>query len=109
MLVQVAEAGPLPSAERVVGQRHWDREIDANHADLHAAHEIAGGVAVAGEDGDAVAIFVLGRQPNRFLVVVRAHHGENRAENLFLVDLHVRLDRKSTRLNSSHMSNSYAV
>ena len=56
-----------------------------------AAGEVARGVAVAGEDRDAVAVFVLGRQPHRLLVILGAHHREHGAENLFLVDAHVGL------------------
>ena len=62
VLVEVAEAGLLPAAERVVRDRHGDRHVDADHADLHAGGEVAGGVAVAGEDRDAVAVLVLGGQ-----------------------------------------------
>jgi hypothetical protein len=60
VLVEVAEAGFLPAAEGVIGQRHRDRHIDADHADIDAADgEIARGVAVAGEDRGAVAVFVV--------------------------------------------------
>ena len=34
VLVQVAEARALPAAEGVVGDRHRDRHVDADHADL---------------------------------------------------------------------------
>ena len=89
MLVQVAEAGPLPAAEGVVGHRNRDRHVDADHADLHAGHEVAGGVAVAGEDRDAVAVFVFGGQPQRLFVVVGPHDAEHRSEDLVGVDRHV--------------------
>src|SRR6185437_4580472 len=59
VLVEVAEAGTLPAAERVIGERHGNGEIDADHADLHAVDEIARGVAVAREDGHAVAVFMI--------------------------------------------------
>src|SRR6185503_14158366 len=32
MLVEIAEAGLLPAAERVIGDRHRDRHVDADHA-----------------------------------------------------------------------------
>src|SRR5438874_11187627 len=54
VLVQVTEAGLLPAAEGVVGERHRDWHVDADHADLDAAREVARGVAIAGEDGDTV-------------------------------------------------------
>src|SRR3954447_9800854 len=36
VLVEIAEPGALPAAERVVGERHRDCEIHAGHAGLHA-------------------------------------------------------------------------
>src|SRR5215475_14547870 len=56
VLVEVAEAGALPAAEGVIGERHRNGEVDADHADVDPAGEVARGVAVAGEDGDAVAV-----------------------------------------------------
>src|SRR4051812_22704909 len=50
MLVDVAEARALPAAERVVGNRHRDRHVDTDHADIDPGGELARGVAVAGED-----------------------------------------------------------
>src|SRR3982751_2958888 len=67
VLVDVAEAGALPAAERVVGDRHRDGHVDADHADIDPRRELARGVAVAGEDGDAVAVLVVGREAHRFL------------------------------------------
>src|SRR5256886_5030591 len=89
VLVEVAEARALPAAEGVIGERHRDREIHAHHADVDSGREVAGGVAVAGEDGDAVAVVVLGGKPQRLLVVLCAHDREHRAEDLLLVDAHV--------------------
>src|SRR5271154_4047887 len=89
VLVEIAEAGPLPAAEGVVGHRHRDRYVDADHAHLDTGHEVAGGVAVAGENRYAVAVFVFGRQPQRVFVVVCAHDAQHRAEDLVGVDRHV--------------------
>src|SRR5207248_7569604 len=69
VLADVAEAGALPPAEAMVGDRHRDRHVDPDHADVDARGEFAGGVAVAGEDGDAVAVLVLRRQLQRLLEV----------------------------------------
>src|SRR4029077_12031295 len=55
----VAEQGALPAAKAVEGHRHRDRHVDADHADLDAAGEFARRVAVAGEDRDPVAVFVV--------------------------------------------------
>src|SRR3990172_6815958 len=91
VLIEIAEAGALPAAEVVIGERHRNGEVHAHHADLHAIDEIARGVAVAGEDRNPVAVFMLGRQPHRFLVVLGAYHGEHGPEDFLLVDAHMRL------------------
>src|SRR3954468_1227395 len=88
MLVEIAEAGFLPAAESVVSDRHRDRHVDADHADIDAGGKIARGVAVAGEDRNPVAVVVIGRQRQRLLVVMGAHHREHGAKNFFLVDAH---------------------
>src|SRR5262245_33067718 len=36
MLIEVTEAGALPTAEGVVGEGHRNREVHADHADLDA-------------------------------------------------------------------------
>jgi len=38
----------LAAAEGVIGNRHRDRHVDADHADIDLGGEIARGVAVAG-------------------------------------------------------------
>lgn len=88
VLVEVAEAGCLPAAECVVRDRDGDRDVDADHADLDAASEVAGGVAVAGEDRNAVAVFVFGGQTQCFLVVGGAYDCQDGPEDLFEVDRH---------------------
>src|SRR4051795_5731915 len=50
MLVEVAESRLFPAAKRVIGDRHRDRHVDADHADIDLGREIARCVAVAGED-----------------------------------------------------------
>src|SRR3546814_12222593 len=59
ILVGVAKGAALPPAEAVVGDRHRDRHIDPDHADIDAAGKLARGMAVAREDRDTVAILVL--------------------------------------------------
>src|SRR6266702_7494465 len=56
VLVEIAEAGLLPAAEGVIGDRHRDRHIEADHADIDLGRKIARGVAVAGEDRDTIAV-----------------------------------------------------
>src|SRR5690606_4275695 len=92
ILADVAEARALPAAEAVIADRHRNRHIDAAHAYIHPRREFAGGVAVASEDGDAIAIFVLGRQAQRLLEIARPDHLQDGAEDFLLVGLVVRLD-----------------
>ncbi len=49
-------------------------------------------VAVAGEDGGAVAEFVRVDQAERLVIAFGAQHGEHRAEDLLAVDRHVLAD-----------------
>src|SRR3954470_17224963 len=91
VLVDVAEAAPLPAAERVVGDGDRDRHVYADHADIDPGGELARGVAVAREDGDAVAIFVLAGKSDCFLEAVGADHLQDGAENLLLVRAEARL------------------
>ena len=88
MLVQIAESRALPSAESVIRQRYRDGEVDADHADVDAIGEVARGVAVPSENGDPIAIIVLGGKPQRFVVILGAHHREHRPEDFLFVDTH---------------------
>jgi hypothetical protein len=54
-----------------------------------AGGELARGAAVAGEDGDAVAVLVLRRQGQRLLEALGADDLQHRAEDLLLIGLHV--------------------
>jgi len=56
--VHVAEQALLPAAKAVPGHGHRNRHVDAHHADLDAAAELARHIAVAGEAGNAVAKFM---------------------------------------------------
>src|SRR5665213_799800 len=56
VLVGVAEGAALPAAEGVIGYRPRDRHVDADHADVDAGGELPRRAAVAGVDGDTVAI-----------------------------------------------------
>src|SRR5580700_8399138 len=87
----VAEDRGLPAAEGVVGHRHRDRHVDADHADLDVVGEGTRGVAVAGEDRRAVAVGMVVHQPDRLVEAPGAHHRQHRSEDLVLVDRHVGL------------------
>src|SRR3546814_4642451 len=91
----------------MIGEPNRDRHVDADHADIDAAGEVAGGIAIAGVDRDAIAVFVLPRQVERFFVVLRADDGKDRPDDLGLVDVH-RSDEHTSELQSL-MRTSYAV
>src|SRR5262245_333738 len=57
--VGVAEQRGLPPAEAVVGDRHGDRHVDADHAAVGVELELPGGATVAREDGGAIAVRVV--------------------------------------------------
>src|ERR1700759_4909396 len=40
VLVEIAEAGLLPAAEGVIGDRHGDRHVDTDHADIDLGGEV---------------------------------------------------------------------
>jgi len=88
----VAEEGTLPSAEAVEGHGDRNGDVDADHTGLHAASEVAGGVAVAGEDAGAVAVLVVVDELQGRLEVVGADDAEDGSEDLFFVDAHGGLD-----------------
>src|SRR3990167_7612319 len=89
VLVGVAECAALPSTERVIGDGHRDRHVDADHAYVDAAGKLARGVAVAGEDCDAVAVLMLARQTHRLFEILRPDDLQHGAEDFFLVAFHV--------------------
>src|SRR3546814_1586299 len=104
----------------MIGDRHRDRDVDDDHADVDALREFARRVAVAGEDRDTVAVLVLRRQFECGFEIRGADDLEYRAENLFLVTFHVggdmveerRADERSEEHTSelqSLMRISYAV
>src|SRR5260370_26630299 len=62
VLVEIAKAGLLPATESVIGDRHRDRHVDADHADIDLGREIARRITVASEDRDAIAVVMIRRQ-----------------------------------------------
>src|SRR3954451_5126950 len=67
--VQVAEERSIPAGEREPCHRGGDADVDADHAGVEVAFELAGRVAAAGEDGGSVAIFGLVADSERFIQV----------------------------------------
>src|SRR5262245_47631567 len=89
--VGIAEEAVLPSAERVVGHRHRDGDVDADHAHLDLVLELACRAAVAGEHGDAVGALVAVDEGQGLVVALPAHRAQHGAEDLVAVHLHARL------------------
>src|SRR5580765_3159569 len=56
--VVLPEERVLPAAEGVVGHRHGDRDVHADHPDAYAALEPPRSLAARGEDRGAVAVRV---------------------------------------------------
>src|ERR1700677_2330251 len=90
MHVMVSKQRALPAAEAMEGHGHGDRDVDANHAHLHLVGKSAGGVSIAGEDADAVAVLVVVHQVKSFLKARHAQHRENGPKDLFAIDAHLR-------------------
>src|SRR5665811_1904084 len=57
--VGVAEQRSLPAAEGVVGHRHRDRHVDADHTHLDVVLERSSRSAIAGEDRRAVGLSLI--------------------------------------------------
>ena len=87
--VMIAEQRVLPAAEAVEGHRHGDRHVDADHADLDAALELAGCLAGVGEDRGPVGVGVGVDERDRIVERRNPHHAQQRPEDLVAVDLHV--------------------
>src|SRR5699024_3641852 len=66
MLVQVTETRGLPTAEGVVSNWHWDRHVDANHADVDLGCKIPCRSIVRRKDCHSVAVLVFGRKLHGF-------------------------------------------
>ncbi len=88
---QVAEQRALPAPERVVGHRHRQRHVDADHADQDVVAEVARRLAVPREDAGAVAVLMAVDQVHGLLQRADAHDAQHRAEDLVLVDRHAGL------------------
>ena len=86
----ITEHRCLPAAKAVIGHRHRNRHIHPDHADIHLADKIARGIAIAGEDRGAIAIFMVDHQLACLFIALRTQHRQHRTENLVTIDRHVR-------------------
>ncbi len=89
--VQIAEERFVPAGEGEPGHRSGHADVDADHAGVEVPLELPGGVAGAGEDAGAVAVFAVAAHGEGIVEVLRAHDGEDRAEDFFLRQPHAGL------------------
>ena len=87
----------LVAGEAEHGQGDGDGDVDADLAGLDVLLEVGGGGAGAGEDGNAVAVLVGVDERDGVVDRVHVEAAEHRAEDLFRVALHVRLDVRDDR------------
>ena len=59
VLVGVTEGGAFPAAKGVIADRNWDWHVHTDHADINLRGKLSCGAAIAGEDGDTVAVLVV--------------------------------------------------
>jgi hypothetical protein len=73
MLIEIAKPRALPTAERMISDRHGNRNIDADHADIHTSSKITRGITIACENSDSVAVFMVRGKRQGVLIILRAH------------------------------------
>src|SRR3954471_3899143 len=88
--VQVAEERPVPAGEREPCHRGGDADVDADHAGVEVAFEMAGGVAASSEDGGSVAVFGFLADGQCFVEVGGPYDREHGTEDFFFPDAHFR-------------------
>src|SRR5207253_10084627 len=84
---EIAELRAARAGEAEVGNRHRNRHVDADLADVHLALEFARRRARLREDARAVAVRIGVDDADRFIERFRLDEAEHRAEDLGLVDL----------------------
>src|SRR5690349_6085374 len=89
VLVEVTKDGPLPATEGVVGERHRNWHVDADHADVDLGGEVTRSIAIARKDRYTVAVLVVVGELQAFLIALGSHHRKHGSKDLFLVDAHV--------------------
>ena len=73
MLVEIAKHRFFPTAKGVIGQRHRNWHVDADHAHIDAVRKVTRGVAITGENGGAVTIFVIHGKAERLFIGFSTH------------------------------------
>src|SRR5690554_5558099 len=86
----VTEQRTLPAAKTVPRHGHRDRHVDTDHTHLDTAAKLPCHAAALGETAYAVAELVSVDQLNGGSNIRHPHTSQHRAEDLFLVDRHLR-------------------
>src|SRR5262249_28092343 len=89
--VQVAKERFVPAGEGEPGHGCGDADVDADHAGVKAAFEIAGGPAAGRKDARAVAVFALPAERQGLVEIADADDRKHRHENLFTCEADVGL------------------
>src|SRR5579875_3431369 len=90
--VQRAEERAFRAAEREVGHRRRDANIDADVAGFRTIAEFACRIAALGKDGGSIAIIMRVNQLDGFVQAIKRRHSDHRAKDLLLVNVHLGLD-----------------
>ena len=86
--VQVAKERLIPPGKWKPGHGCGNTDVNADHAGIKALLELAGRIAVTGEDRRAISELALVTHGNRRLEIVRSNNGQHRTKDLFLGDPH---------------------
>src|SRR3974390_145726 len=79
--VKISEETGLPAAEREVGDRSSDANVDADVARRGFVFEAARGGAVGGKERGGVAVFALADDADRLIESVSVHEAEHGTED----------------------------
>ena len=91
MLVGVTKGGALPAAKGVIRDRHRDRHVDADHADIHLRRKLARRAAVRGEDRATVPVLMIRGIAGGFLERLSTHDLQHRPEDFLMIGFHAGL------------------
>jgi putative spermidine/putrescine transport system permease protein len=56
--MQVAKQRAFPATKAMIGDRYWERYVDADHADLDVVRVVSGSFTIASEDTGAITVFM---------------------------------------------------
>ena len=90
MHLQVAEEAVARAAEREIGHRRGDADIDANHRRSRPTREFPRRFSAGREDRCRVRVGVRLHQRDRLVEVLHGVNRGDRTKNFFVADLHLR-------------------